>query len=154
MYSKDELKQLKKDFWEGFGLFCENLPRFKYKKRSWILYNTKIKGVEMKFDASREGAFVILEFNHPNETKRLEMLTLLEEYKAVFDSYFPDATWEILFVKSCGTPVSRIYKQKKDVDIYRREQWSEFYPFLSREMSQLEKAFNELKELLREQLFK
>jgi hypothetical protein len=154
MYSQDELKQLKKDFWEGFGLFCENLPRFKYKKRGWILYNTKIKGVEMKFDALREGAFVILELNHPNETKRLEMLTLLEEYKAVFDSCFPDATWEILFVKPCGTPVSRIYKQKKEVDIYRREQWQEFYPFLSREMSRLEKAFNELKELLREQLFK
>jgi hypothetical protein len=108
----------------------------------------------MKFDASREGAFVILELNHSNETKRLEMLTLLEEYKAVFDSYFPDAVWEILFVKPCGTPVSRIYKQKKEVDIYRREQWQEFYSFLSREMNQLEKAFNELKELLREQLFK
>jgi hypothetical protein len=150
MYSKDELKQLKKDFWEGFGLFCENLPRFKYKKRRWILYNTKIKGVEMKFDASREGAFVILELNHPHEAKRLEMLTLLERYKAVFDTCFSDATWEILFVKPCGTPVSRIYKQKKNIDIYRKEQWPEFYPFLSREMSQLEKVFNELKELLRE----
>ena len=152
MYSKDELKQLKKEFWEGFGQFCENLPRFKYKKKRWILYNTKIKGVEMKFDASREGAFVIFELNHPNETKRLEMLTLLEKYKTIFDSYFPDATWEILFIKPCDTSVSRIYKQKKELDIHRREQWAEFYPFLSREMSQLEKAFNELKDLLREKL--
>ena len=152
MYSKDELKQLKKDFWEGFGLFCENLPRFKYKKRRWILYNTKIKGVEMKFDASREGAFVILELNHANETKRLEMLALLEKYKTIFDSFFPDAKWEIFFIKPCGTAVSRIYKQKKDLDIHRREQWAEFYPFLSHKMSQLEKAFNELKDLLREQL--
>jgi len=93
-----------------------------------------------------------LELNHPNETKRLEMLTLLEKYKTVFDSYFPDAIWEILFIKPCGTPVSRIYKQKKEIDIHRKEQWPEFYPFLSREMSQLEKVFNELKDLLREQL--
>ncbi len=152
MYSRDELKQLKKEFWEGFGQFCENLPRFKYKKKRWILYNTKIKGVEMKFDASREGAFVILELNHPNEGKRLEMLTLLEKYKSIVDSYFPDATWEILFIKPCGTPVSRIYKQKSGLDIHRREQWAEFYPFLSREMSMLEKVFNELKELMHEQL--
>jgi len=152
MYSKDELKQLKKEFWEGFGQFCENLPRFKYKKKRWILYNTKIKGVEMKFDASREGAFVILELNHPNEGKRLEMLTLLEKYKPIVDSYFPDATWEILFVKPCGTSVSRIYKQKSGLDIHCREQWQEFYPFLSREMSMLEKAFNELRELLEKQL--
>ena len=152
MYSRDELKQLKKEFWEGFGQFCENLPRFKYKKKRWILYNTKIKGVEMKFDASREGAFVILELNHPNEGKRLEMLTLLEKHKSIVDSYFPDATWEILFIKPCGTPVSRIYKQKSGLDIHRREQWAEFYPFLSREMSMLEKVFNELKELMHEQL--
>ncbi|MDR1729667.1 MAG: DUF4268 domain-containing protein [Prevotellaceae bacterium] len=143
---------MKKEFWEGFGQFCEDLPRFKYKKKRWILYNTKIKGVEMKFDASREGAFVILKLNHPNEGKRLEMLTLLEKYKSIVDSCFPDATWEILFVKPCGTPVSRIYKQKGGLDIHRREQWPEFYPFLSREMSMLEKVFNELRELMREQL--
>jgi hypothetical protein len=151
MYSKEELKQLKKDFWEGFGSFCENLPRFKYKKRRWILYNTKIKGIEMKFDATREGAFVILEFNHPNETRRLEMLTLLETYKNVFNTYFPDAVWEILHVKPCGTPVSRVYKQKTGISLLRREDWPEFYPFLSREMNQLEKAFDELKELFREE---
>jgi hypothetical protein len=150
MYSKEELKQLNKDFWEGFGLFCENLPRFKYRKKRWVLYNTKIKGVEMKFDATREGAFVILEFNHPNENKRLEMMTLMEQYKVIFESYFPDATWEILYTKVCGTPVSRIYKHRADLNIHRKEQWGEFFRFLSTEMNQLEKAFNELKEFLRD----
>jgi hypothetical protein len=150
MYSKEELIQLKKDFWEGFGIFCENLPQFKHKKRHWILYNTKIKGLEMKFDATREGAFVILEFNHPNEAERLEMIAMLEKYKNIFDSFFPNAVWEILYVKPCGTSVSRVYKQKKGMDIYRREQWAEFYPFLSKEMGRLEEAFTELKELFKE----
>lgn len=150
MYSREEEKTLRKDFWEGFGAFCETLPRFKYRKKKWILYNTKIKGVEMKFDATRDGAYVIFELNHPSEDVRLEMLALMEKYKVVMDQYFPDATWEMLYVKPCGTPVSRIYKFKDGLDIHRREQWPEFYPFLSKEMNQLEKAFNEMRELLEE----
>jgi hypothetical protein len=150
VYSREEIKQLKKDFWEGFGSFCENLPRFKYRNKRWILYNTKIKGVEMKFDATTEGAYVILEFNHPDETKRLEMLTLIEQYRVVFDSHFPDAIWEILYIKPCGTPVSRIYKHHPGLNIHRKEQWGEFFRFLSVEMNQLEKAFEELKEFLRD----
>lgn len=26
MYTREELKQLKKEFWEGFGVFCGNHP--------------------------------------------------------------------------------------------------------------------------------
>ena len=68
MYSKDELKQLKKEFWEGFGVFCSNHPVLGKRKSKFMLYNTKMKGVELKFDATREGAFVILELNSLNET--------------------------------------------------------------------------------------
>ena len=80
MYSKDELKQLKKDFWEGFGLFCANHPVLGKRKSKFMLYNTKMKGVELKFDANREGAFVILEFNHSSETDRLSKYEQFERF--------------------------------------------------------------------------
>ena len=64
MYTREELRQLKKEFWEGFGLFCSEVPALKRRKSKFMLYNTKMKGVELKFDATREGAFVILEINH------------------------------------------------------------------------------------------
>lgn len=150
MYSREEEKILKRDFWNGFSEFCEKLPRFKYRKKKWILYNTKIKGIEMKFDANREGAYVIFEMNHPNEDIRLEMMALMEKYKVIVEQYFPEAEWEMLHIKPCGTAVSRIYKHKGGLDIHKKEQWPEFYPFLSREMNQLEKAFNELRDLLEE----
>ena len=51
----------------------------------------------------------------------------------------------------CGTPVSRIYKHKPDLDIHRREDRREFYVFLSKEMTKLEKAFNEMRELLQDE---
>lgn len=150
MYTREEMKVLKRDFWSGFDEFCAQLPRFKYRKKKWILYNTKIKGVEMKFDANREGAFVIMEFNHPRETKRKKMMETMAKFRSIVDKHFPDSVWEDSYQKPCGKFVSRIYKQKPGIDLHRRSDWPEFYPFLSKEMSFLEKVFRDLRDFLEE----
>jgi hypothetical protein len=77
MYSKEELKNLKVEFWESFAAFCEVQPYLRRRRKIWTLYNTKVRGVELKFDATREGAYVILEVNHRNEGERLEMFERL-----------------------------------------------------------------------------
>lgn len=150
MYSREEEKQLKKDFWNEFDSFCLNLPRFKYRKRRWILYNTKVKGVELKFDANRDGAYVIMELNHPSEKRRKEMYETLVKYRIVFEKYFADAIWEENYEKECGTVVSRVYRKLGGIDIHRRESWPQFYPFMSKEMSHLERGFLEIKDLWEE----
>ena len=108
MYTREEMKELKRDFWSGFDEFCAQLPRFKYRKKKWILYNTKIKGVEMKFDANREGAFVIMEFNHPRESKRMQMMETMAKFRSIVDKHFPDSVWEYSYQKPCGKiPIRR-----------------------------------------------
>ena len=77
MYSKEELKNLKLEFWESFAAFCEVQPYLRGRKKIWTLYDTKVKGVELKFDANRQGAYVILEVNHRSEDLRLEMFERL-----------------------------------------------------------------------------
>ncbi|MFT4612543.1 MAG: hypothetical protein ACI9OT_001931, partial [Gammaproteobacteria bacterium] len=41
MFSKEESRQLREEFWTSFG---KSFPR------KWILYDTKIKGFSFKFD--------------------------------------------------------------------------------------------------------
>ena len=91
MYTRDELKLLKKEFWEGFGLFCGSHPVLRKRKSKFMLYNTKMKGVELKFDADREGAFVIQEVNHRNENERLVRYEQFERYKVLMEE-FPEGT--------------------------------------------------------------
>ena len=67
MYSKDELKKLKVEFWESFAAYCEVQPYLRRRRKMWVLYNTKVKGMELKFDVNRNGAYVILEVNHRQE---------------------------------------------------------------------------------------
>lgn len=149
MYSKDELKQLKKNFWEGFGIYCSQIPALKRRKSKFMLYNTKMKGVELKFDATREGAFVILEINIHDSTLRLEKYEQIEQYKTLMEKQFPTGLiWDFAYVRECGTEVCRIYTKKNGIDIHRPIQWMEFYEFMSTEMLKLEKAFKLVKEAL------
>jgi hypothetical protein len=149
MYSKDELKQLKKNFWEGFGVYCSQIPALKRRKSKFMLYNTKMKGVELKFDATREGAFVILEINTHDSTLRLEKYEQFEHYKTLMEKQFPSGLiWDFAYLRDCGTEVCRIYTQKNGIDIHRPIQWMEFYEFMSKEMLKLEKAFKLVKEII------
>jgi hypothetical protein len=149
MYSKEELKQLKKEFWEGFGIYCSHIPALKRRKSKFMLYNTKMKGVEMKFDATRKGASVILEINLSNTKQRLEKYEQFVFQTSTMEKQFPQGLiWEPAYIRECGTEVSRIYTEKTDIDLHRRIQWMEFYQFMSTEMLKLEKAFKVVKEVI------
>lgn len=151
MYSKDELKQLKLEFWESFAAFCEVQPFLRGRKKIWTLYDTKVKGVELKFDANRQGAYVILEVNHRREDLRLEMFEKLTWYKEALERDFPDGLiWDICFVRETGKEVARIYTRKEGIDLHRRQDWGIFFTFMVRQMYLLERNFMEIAEYLRE----
>ena len=124
MYSKEELKRLKLEFWESFAAFCEVQPYLRRRRKIWTLYNTKVKGVELKFDANRQGAYVILEVNHRNESDRLEMFERLSWYKETLERDFPEGLiWDICFVRENGEQVARIYTAQEGLDLHRRSDW-------------------------------
>ena len=151
MYSKDELKNLKLEFWESFAAFCEVQPYLRGRKKIWTLYDTKVKGVELKFDATREGAFVILEVNHRGEEARLEMFERLTWYKDTLETDFPEGlTWDICFVRDTGKQVARIYTSKSGIYFHRRQDWGEFFSFMASQMYLLERNFMSIAEYLRE----
>ena len=151
MYSKDELKNLKLEFWESFASFCEVQPYLRGRKKVWTLYDTKVRGVELKFDANREGAFVILEVNHRSEEARLEMFERLTWYKDTLEMDFLEGLiWDICFVRDTGKQVARIYTSKSGIDFHRRQDWGEFFSFMASQMYLLERNFMSIAEYLRE----
>ena len=135
MYSKEELKNLKLEFWESFAAFCEVQPYLRGRKKIWTLYDTKVKGVELKFDANRQGAYVILEVNHRSEDLRLEMFERLTWYKETLEQDFPEGLiWDICFVRENGRQVARIYVAKEGLDLHRRAHWGDFFTQYQKEL--------------------
>jgi len=151
MYSKEELKNLKVEFWEGFDAYCSVQPYLKNRKKKWVLYDTKVKGVELKFDVDRNGAAVILEINHRQEDLRLEMLERLSWYKDSLEKDLEgELVWDIHYVRESGKEVARVWTRKEGLDFHRREHWGDIFRFMAGKMYLLERNFMSFATYLRE----
>ena len=73
MYSKDESKLLRKEFWIVFARRCELVPELRHKKKKWVLYDTGLSGIDLKFEVTRSQALVMIEINSKEEVRRLEI---------------------------------------------------------------------------------
>lgn len=150
MYSRDEMKSLKTDFWEGFALYCEVQP-YLYAHKKWLLYDTKIKGVELKFDVFRYGASVMIEVNHKSEEQRLAMYEKLTWYKESIEKEFEEPLlWNISCLRDSGQQVSRVILSREGLDFHKRTSWGDYYAFMAQNMFRLETNFLAIVEFIRE----
>lgn len=154
MYSKEETKKLRVDFWGMFGKRCKVHPELMYRKKKWLLHHTKIKDVALRFDISRKDAKVILELSNRSEKHRFKAYEFLERYKIVIEEGFENGlTWEFYHEREdSGKEICRIYTQLINVDLHRQNQWPDIYNFYIDNMLKLESNFLEIRDLLQEEL--
>lgn len=142
MFSKEESKKLRQEFWIAFG---KSFPR------KWILYNTKVKGLTFKFHFDVKKAMVILDIETDDLDRRLTLWEKLESLKAILtsDEYLPEAVFEDFFTLDNGKEVSRVFVVKNDVSIHNKNTWQETMVFLSESMHTFEEFFNEFSDILK-----
>ena len=154
MYSKEEIKELHLKFWQNFKNYCETQSILNYKKKRWILNETQIRGVALRFELERENAKVILEIQNKHEDRRLQIFEILERYKAVVEEGFENGLiWEFYHQREDNNQeVCRIYTQLENVDWHNQNQWPEIYNFYIKNMLQMEDNFLMVKEVVKEEL--
>lgn len=151
MYKRDELKQLKTDFWNGFADYCNTIPRLAQRKQKFMLYNTRLKGTELKFDVQRHEVAVVLEINHTDYERRIELFEHFKACRMLFEEAFDgmEVVYEPFYKWETGKDVCRIYIRLADeMDFHRRDDWQKFYGFMARNMMRLERIFNQAKQAL------
>lgn len=148
MYSRDEMKDLKKRFWDGLSDYAQSHPGLRNRKHKFLLHNTRLSGVTMKFDATREGAYVILEIDHRNEERQEKLYNHFLENRTLLEADFSKPlVWNTHYIRECGKQVIRIYCMQEGLDIHRQEQWPDFYNFMVDNMVRLERGFSQVKAL-------
>jgi hypothetical protein len=161
MYKQSELKQLKTDFWNGFADYCNTIPRLAQRKQKFMLYNTRLKGTELKFDVQRHEVSVVLEINHTDYDRRIELFEHFKACRLLFEEVFGgmEVVYEPFFKLETGKEVSRIYvssvsendagaEKGEKMDFHRRDDWQKFYQFMARNMMRLERIFNQAKQAM------
>lgn len=140
MFSKEESKKLRQQFWTSFGIV--------YRTR-WILYDTKQKELQLKFTFNRKFAQVSLDVIDPDELVRAYYFEKLLSLKRIItNDYLPDAVFEEHYELPEGKVISRLYVQLDGVNIHKRQQWPEVMKFLNEHMLQLEAFFKEYRDFL------
>jgi hypothetical protein len=154
MYSKDEEKLLRKEFWIVFARRCEIVPELKYKKKKWVLYDTGLSGIDLKFEVTRKEAMVMVEINSKQETRRLEIFETMQNYRLLLEDGFNEPLiWDFCYTRDSGEEVCRIYTSLPEVDFHRQNQWPDIFNFLIDNMLILENNFMEIKDALESELY-
>lgn len=139
MFSKEESRQLREEFWIAFG------KSFPYK---WILYKTKVKGLTFKFHFDLKSALVSMDIDTDLE-QRIQLWEKLVALKSILKKeYLPDAIFEDFYPLENGKEISRIYVALKEVSIHNKNSWRNTMEFLYRSMIQFEAFFNDYRSIL------
>lgn len=154
MYSKDEAKLLRKEFWIVFARRCEIVPELRHKKKKWVLYDTGLSGIDLKFDVTRNEAIVMIEINSRLENRRLEIFETMQKYRILLEEGFQESLiWDFCYTRESGQEVCRIYKSLPNVDFHRQTQWPDIFNFLIDNMLILENNLMEIKDGLEAELY-
>jgi len=142
MFSKEESKKLIQEFWTSFG---------KEYPHKWILYNTKIKDLQLKFTFTTKFAQVSLDIVSQDEIIRYYYFEKLVSLKTILKTeYFPEIEFNENYKLPEGKIISRIYLQLDEVSIHNKKDWSGVFKFLHAKMLLLEDFFIEYNSYLEE----
>lgn len=149
MWSKEELKELRTDFWVGFKRYCSGHRIY----RKWVLTGVKIKSTQLKFYADTEKALVLFQIDHKNDLERYRVYECFLSYrKLMMADCGEDLNWKEDYDGLGERKVSAIYFELSNVNMYRREDWDKIYTFFVEKMPLLEEAYWEYRDLIRGRL--
>jgi hypothetical protein len=147
VYTKEEAKALREEFWARFRTMSSRRRLRKKLPASWMLTNTGVKAMNLRFHIDREEVQVGIDLETRNMDKRLELYEKLESVKRVLEEHMGEAMiWELDYVRENGKSVSRIYVQKGGVDIYNAETWGVAHSFMYKMMMKLEGFYREYRD--------
>lgn len=141
MFSKEESRLLREQFWISFG---KSFPR------KWIMYNTKIKGFSFKFHFDTKSALIALDLEDDLETRINTWGKLLSLKKILQTDYLPEAIFEEEYILPNGKEVSRIYVPlEQKVSIHNKNTWQDVMIFFNTKMDLFEAFYNDFEDIIK-----
>lgn len=142
MYSKEEIRELKRAFWTTFS---EEYPR------KWLLYDTKIKDFSFKFYVDNKRVEVLLAIENNDLELRKIYFQKIESLKTILEEEFlPDVFFDEHFVLTNGKEISKIWVEKDQISFHNKNNWEEILDFFYEKMSAFERFFYQYEDYIRD----
>lgn len=142
MYTREEKRNMRVDFWESYKEYSKLHGR---KMMSWILKRTAISECQLKFDIREGEAFVMIQIDHKTDERRIEVYNKFKKYRPLIDKTCgDDIVWEENYLTEEFKNISNIYYKLEGVNIYKKEKWDEVFDFFFAKMTILEEAYEDV----------
>ena len=149
MFTKEEAKTLRVNFWKGFKHYCAKNHIY----RKWVLTGVKIKSVQLKFFVDERKALVLFQIDHKNTLRRYEIYECFLPYRKLFSEVCgEDLQWEVDYKGIDQQVVSAIYFELPDVNLYNTADWERIYAFFAKKMPLLEDLYYEYRDMITERM--
>ncbi|GAB2768364.1 DUF4268 domain-containing protein [Salinimicrobium soli] len=140
MFSREEAKKIRQEFWTSFG---REYPR------KWLLYNTKMKELQLKFSFERKLALVSLDISDEDEMIRAYYFKKLQSLKTILENeYLPEVVFDQNYLLPEGKEIARIYVKLENVSVYNKKDWPKVKEWLAEKMEALEAFFVEYRDII------
>ncbi len=141
MFSREESKKIRQEFWTSFG---------KEYPRKWLLYNTKMKEIQLKFSFNRKSAQVSLDIYDEDELIRAYYFEKLQSLEKILKAeYLSEAILDSDYELPEGKVISRIYTKMENVSIHNKKDWPDVKKFLAEKMDKLEEFFKDFSDFIK-----
>ncbi len=140
MFSKEESRRLREEFWISFG---KSFPR------KWVLYDTKLKGLSFKFYFDTKSALIALDLEDDLEKRITHWEKLISLKSILLADYIPEAIFEEEYFLDNEKEISRIYLPlNQKVSIHNKNSWGDVMVFFNKNMSLFEDFFETYREVI------
>ena len=141
MFSKEDAKRIRQEFWTSFG---------KEYPRKWLLYNTKLKEVSLKFTFTTKIAQVSIDIDSEDELIKEYYYEKIWSLENILKTEFiPEIILDPKYEIDYGKFIGRAYIQIDNVCIHNKKTWETVYEFLYKNMNELELFFYEYEDFIK-----
>ncbi|MCC2590159.1 DUF4268 domain-containing protein [Chryseobacterium sp. MFBS3-17] len=141
MFSKEEARQIKQEFWTAFG---KSFPR------KWLLYNTKIKDMAFKFSADHKKAEVSLDIEMKDELFRNAYYEKIWSLEDMLQAYIGEFSKDEFYTLENGKVISRIWVTLENVSVFNKNTWQEIFEFFVQKMEAFELFYYEYEDFIKD----
>ncbi|MFL5742162.1 MAG: DUF4268 domain-containing protein [Flavisolibacter sp.] len=146
MYSRQEASLLRQEFWTGFGQYMALVPSAEGEKINWINYKTGEKNISFRMHADNKKASVGIELTHKDHGIRELYFEQFSQLKKLLEECTGEVwQWRFQDQDEQGRTISRIFQDKQNVNIFKKEDWPELVSFFKPRLMALDNFWSQTK---------
>lgn len=149
MYSKEDMKALRIDFWGKLQGQMEKMRNPHGSKVNWMNYNTNIKHLYFRMEADENGARLCIDLQFPDKGIRELYYEQFQEFQDMLSSKFKYLEWYPEWEHWNGKQISRIVVEQAGTDIRNKQDWDKMHLFLKLNFAKLDEFWVEFGEVFK-----